>query len=165
MQNISAKMVAVMKECAHVLKNGTNNFHGYKYATSSDVLEKVNAALVQNGISSMAMPELINCIDVTNTKGNKEHLATVKITITLTDSTSGESVTIVGLGSGQDAGDKAVMKAQDSAKADMVSHSACIASKSGRRQHKNVLESIQMYSIYQQLPKLIFNIICVIKGQ
>lgn len=29
MQNISAKMVAVMKECAHVLKNGTNNFHGY----------------------------------------------------------------------------------------------------------------------------------------
>lgn len=115
MQNISAKMVAVMKECAHVLKNGTNNFHGYKYATSSDVLEKVNAALVQNGISSMAMPELINCIDVTNTKGNKEHLATVKITITLTDSTSGESVTIVGLGSGQDAGDKAVMKAQTAA--------------------------------------------------
>ena len=54
MQNISAQMVAVMKECAHVLKNGTNNFHGYKYATSSDVLEKVNAALVQNGISSMA---------------------------------------------------------------------------------------------------------------
>lgn len=115
MQNISAKMVEVMKECAHVLKNGTNNFHGYKYATSADVLEKVNAALVKNGISSMAIPELVSSIDVTNNKGNKEHLATVKITIILTDSTSGETVTIVGLGSGQDAGDKAVMKAQTAA--------------------------------------------------
>lgn len=115
MQNISAKMVEVMKECAHVLKNGTNNFHGYKYATSADVLEKVNTALVKNGISSMAVPELVNCVDVTNSKGNKEHLATVKITIILTDSTSGETVTIVGLGSGQDAGDKAVMKAQTAA--------------------------------------------------
>lgn len=115
MQNISAKMVAVMKECAHVLKNGTNSFHGYKYATSADVLEKVNTALVKNGISSMAMPELLSCADVTNSKGNKEHLATVKITIMLTDSTSGESVTLVGLGSGQDAGDKAVMKAQTAA--------------------------------------------------
>lgn len=115
MQNIATKMIAVMKECSHVLKNGTNSFHSYKYATCSDVLEKVNAAFVKYGISTMAVPELIRIEKVTTSKGNEENLATVKITIMLTDSESGETMSITGLGSGQDNGDKAVMKAQTAA--------------------------------------------------
>jgi len=34
-----------MKECSHVAKNGTNDYHKYKYVTAADVLEKVNSAL------------------------------------------------------------------------------------------------------------------------
>jgi len=112
MQKLAKKFIEVMTECSHIAKNGTNTFHGYKYATSADVLEKVNASLTKHGIASVAVPELISLQDVTTAKGNIEHLATVKMTVTLVDMESGETFALVGLGSGQDSGDKAVMKAQ-----------------------------------------------------
>jgi formylmethanofuran dehydrogenase subunit E len=115
MQKLAAKFIEVMKECSHIAKNGENGFHGYKYVTSANVLEKVNAALVKQGIASVAIPELLNMLDVTTAKGNLEHLATVKMDITLVDKESGEVLNITGLGSGQDSGDKAVMKAQTAA--------------------------------------------------
>lgn len=115
MTKLSKKLVEVMKDCRHIAKNGTNNFHGYKYATSADVLEKVNAALTKYGISTIVTPNLLQFQDVTTAKGNIEHLAIVEITATLTDSESGETMTFKGLGSGQDAGDKSVMKAQTAA--------------------------------------------------
>ena len=109
---IAAKLVKVMSECGYVAKNGSNEFHRYKYATAADVLEKVNAALVKHGIAAAAKPELVDLRDVINQKGNTEHLATVRTIVVLTDEESGEAVEFIGLGSGQDIGDKAVMKAQ-----------------------------------------------------
>lgn len=115
MKAITAKLVDVMNDCGYVQKLGKNDFHKYKYATAADVLEKVNAALVKNKLVSYAVPELLSFIDVTNQKGNIEHLATVKMTVTIIDSESGESLQVIGLGSGQDSGDKAIMKAQTAA--------------------------------------------------
>ncbi|MEN6383832.1 MAG: ERF family protein [Phycisphaerales bacterium] len=112
MKNIAGKLIRVMEECSAVPKNGTNDFHHYKYATSADVLEKVNASLVKHNLASIVVPEIISNCDVVTNKGNTEHLVTVKVSITLIDGDSGESLTLVGLGSGQDAGDKAVMKAE-----------------------------------------------------
>ena len=112
MKNISAKLVKIMAECAYVPKNGVNSFHGYKFATASDVLEKVNAALVKHNVCSVVNSELIDMVDTTNKSGNIEHLATVKTTVTLIDCDSGESLICVALGSGADLGDKSVMKAQ-----------------------------------------------------
>lgn len=115
MKSIAGKLVKIMDECSLVKKNGTNDFHNYKYATSADVLEKVNAALVKQRLASIVLPEIVNSSDVVTAKGNTEHLVTVKVVITLYDSDSGESVTLSGIGSGQDGGDKAVMKAQTAA--------------------------------------------------
>jgi len=115
MNNISSKMVAVMKECNHVIKKGTNEHYDYNYATCADVLAKVNAAFVKYGISTLAMPELISMEKVTTLKGHQENLATVKVSVLIIDTESGETITIAGLGSGQDSGDKAVMKAQTAA--------------------------------------------------
>ena len=115
MTKLSKKMVEVMKDCRYIAKNGTNSFHGYKYATSADVLEKVNASLTKNGIVSIATPSLLQMQDVTTAKGNIEHLAAVAISVDLIDCESGEKLTLKGLGSGQDAGDKALMKAQTAA--------------------------------------------------
>lgn len=112
MQKLAKKFVEVMRDCSHVAKNGSNDFHKYKYATASDVLEKVNASLTKHGIASVVTPALLSVQEVTTAKGNTERLATVEVTVTLIDSESGESFAIKGLGSGQDAGDKALAKAQ-----------------------------------------------------
>ena len=112
MQKIAKKFVEVMRECSHVAKNGTNSFYQYKYATATDVLEKVNASLTKHGLASVVTPNLLSVQEVTTAKGNVEQLATVEVTVTLIDSESGESLTLKGLGSGQDAGDKSIAKAQ-----------------------------------------------------
>ncbi len=125
--NIAKKLLAVMADCAYVAKNGLNSFHKYKYATAEDVLQKVNESLTKNKIACVAVPELVEFTDVTNLKGNTEHLATVKVEIILIDSDSGEEVRIYGIGSGQDAGDKAIMKAQTAAIKYAYMLSFCIA--------------------------------------
>ena len=112
MQKIAKKFVAVMQECAYVVKTGTNDFHRYKYATATDVLEKVNSSLTKHGIASVVTPTLLSVQEVTTAKGNTERLVTVEVTVMLVDSESGETFSIKGLGSGQDAGDKSIAKAQ-----------------------------------------------------
>ena len=111
MKQIAKKLVQVMADCAYIQKSGMNDFHRYKYATAADVLEKVNASLVKHGLAVTAQAELIDLREVVTLKGNTERLATVKTTLTLIDSESGESVSCSGIGSGQDPGDKAAMKA------------------------------------------------------
>ena len=112
MQKIAKKFVEVMKDCSHVAKNGTNDFHRYKYATAADVLEKVNASLTKHGLASVVATNLLGSKEVTTAKGNVEQLVTVEVSVTLIDAESGESLTLKGLGSGQDPSDKAVAKAQ-----------------------------------------------------
>lgn len=124
---IAKKLVAVMNECSRVTKNGVNTFHNYKYATAEDVLQKVNEALTRNKLATVVHPNIASFSDVTNLKGNTEHLATVIVKVSIIDSESGESVDLYGIGSGQDAGDKAVMKAQTAAIKYAYMMSLCIA--------------------------------------
>lgn len=124
---IAKKLVAVMNECSHVAKNGINSFHNYKYATAEDVLQKVNESLTKNKLASIVCPTLESMVDVTNLKGNTEHLATVSVQGHIIDSDSGENVDLFGIGYGQDAGDKAVMKAQTAAIKYAFMLSLCIA--------------------------------------
>jgi hypothetical protein len=112
MQKIAQKMVNVMKKCGYVQKNGVNTFHKYNYATASDVLEKVHEAMVEEGLMTISIPEIADFRDVQTSSGKTERLVTVKTTVKIIDSESGETIETVGLGSGQDAGDKAVMKAE-----------------------------------------------------
>ena len=91
MQKIAKKFVEVMRDCSHVAKNGTNDFHKYKYATATDVLEKVNASLTKHGIASVVTLSILSMQEITTAKGNTERLATVEVTVTLIDSESGES--------------------------------------------------------------------------
>lgn len=110
--SLAKKMVLVMRECGYIQKDQRNDFHKYKYASAAAVLEKVNDALVKHGVSSYCRPEILSSEIVANAKGAQEKFITVKNTIVLVDGESGESMEISGIGSGQDAGDKAIAKAQ-----------------------------------------------------
>lgn len=114
-QSIASKLVSIMQECSHIGKTGQNDYHGYRYATCADVLDMVNTALAKHQICTIATPDILQMTEITNSKGGKDQLATVKVDILLIDSETGETVTISGIGSGQDPGDKAVMKAQTAA--------------------------------------------------
>lgn len=126
-KNIARKLVAVMRECSHVAKNGINDYHKYKYATAEDVLQKVNVALGKHNIASVVVPTIESVCEVLNRNDKKERLATVSVQIRLIDSDSGEMVDLYGIGSGQDAGDKAIMKAQTAAIKYAYMLSLCIA--------------------------------------
>ena len=69
MQKIASKLIQVMAECSQIPKNGVNDFHHYKYATSADVLEKVNSALVKHKLASVVTPEVLQASEVLNSKG------------------------------------------------------------------------------------------------
>ena len=125
--SIAKKLVSVMTECSFVPKNGTNTFHNYKYATAEDILSSVNKSLAKHGVACIVIPTLESNIDVLNKSGNVEHLATVSVHIQLIDSETGEYVEFFGMGSGQDAADKAVMKAQTAAIKYAFMLSLCIA--------------------------------------
>lgn len=56
MKTIASKLVKIMNECNYIKKSGTNDFHKYKYATSAEVLEKINTALVKQNICSIVIP-------------------------------------------------------------------------------------------------------------
>lgn len=107
MKAIAAKLIKIMKDCAYVQKTGYNEFHKYKYAKAADVLEKANESMVENGVCSFVFPEIISLPDA--------KVTTVRVTVNLFDVESGETMQLVGIGSGADTGDKAVMKAQTAA--------------------------------------------------
>lgn len=126
-QNLRIKLANVMKDCHYIQKIGKNNFHGYNYVTSADVLDKVNTALLNNGIITTVTPTLIDFREVTTAKGNVDKHATISVIISMIDIESGESVQISGIGSGQDSGDKAIMKAETAAIKYAYMLSFCIA--------------------------------------
>lgn len=109
---LAKKLLAVMSECGHVSKDGRNNYQNYAYVTAARVNDLVNAALTKNGIVTATNFELLELREVSTKEGKAERLATVKAEITLHDVDSEETMTISGIGSGQDVGDKGVAKAQ-----------------------------------------------------
>lgn len=47
---IMTALHAVMEACGYVQKNGHNKFHGYKYASEADLLDKLRPAMVKHGL-------------------------------------------------------------------------------------------------------------------
>jgi|GEM_PF-2214004 len=105
------KLADVMKEVKHIEKRGYNKFHNYSYATDSDVSEAVRDVLAEKHI--IMLPDVVehSIREHKSAKGKTEYIATVKVKFTFIDGETGESLSIHGLGEGQDSGDKAVYKA------------------------------------------------------
>lgn len=121
------KLSLAMKSCSYIEKTGENTFHGYSYVTSSDVLERVNDALTSVGLITAVTPTLLDLREVQTAKGNIDKHATISVTISIIDIETGESIQISGIGSGQDSGDKAIMKAETAAIKYAYMLSFCIA--------------------------------------
>lgn len=56
-------MNAVMDEVDYVQKKGENDFHGYKYATEADVLERLRPAMVKHGLILIPSVQQVSAVD------------------------------------------------------------------------------------------------------
>jgi len=112
-QTLVQKLADVMAEVGYVQKDATNEFHKYRYASAAAVLSKVNAALSSRGIAVSSMAELVAHDRIQGDKDKHKTIAVVKLTLIFNDGT--DTLQIEGLGSGEDSGDKAVMKADTAA--------------------------------------------------
>jgi hypothetical protein len=112
MKNIASKLVYIMNDCGYIQKDADNKEQRYKYVSAAAVLEKVNAALVASRVVSIPEYTIVSEKEKATSRGGIWQLVTVQCKLMLIDADSGESVTIVSLGTGTDPGDKAVAKAQ-----------------------------------------------------
>lgn len=113
---LGIKLAAVMEACRFMPKDGRNDFQKYDYTTAASMFAKINEALTAQKLYTEVRSELIESRDVTTSKGNLEKFVIMKVTVTVHDADDPKAfVTFEGYGSGQDAGDKAIMKSNTAA--------------------------------------------------
>ena len=113
--NLAGKMVLAMKEIDAVLKNGKNEFQGYKYVRAADVANEVRKAMIAHGIAFT-----YDVVDVQHWEAAREGKATnyfcqLTVNATFTDTESGEQLSGKVVGWGTDTQDKAPYKAMTGA--------------------------------------------------
>lgn len=106
------KLIEVYKKIDHIEKKGNNARQGYRFVRSADVLRAIRNAFAELGIYAQTNVDLLSTYDIKTNSGGNMHAATVKVTITLHDLDSSETLIISGIGDGADSGDKGVYKAQ-----------------------------------------------------
>lgn len=60
---IAAALHAVMSKVTYVQKQGENKFHGYRYASEADLLEKLRPAMVEEGLMLIPSIDSVSEID------------------------------------------------------------------------------------------------------
>ena len=59
-RSIARKLAIAAKACGYVQKDGTNNFHRYKFASAANILGHVNDALCEAGLAVVdTLPEIV----------------------------------------------------------------------------------------------------------
>lgn len=113
---LPGKLVKLMSALSNVPKDKFNQGEGYKYLSSDALLDRINPACVKLGLATVIDTELLDWREKTTKSGMVWQIVSVKVTVTIIDSDSGEMLQTQGIGGGQDAGDKAFSKAQTQAR-------------------------------------------------
>lgn len=110
--NLAAKMVKIMAACSKVEKAGVNDFHHYNYVKAEDVMAALNSACVDNQVACIPRFSIIGESEKTQRSGQVAKMVTVSVDVYLVDAETGAAMVAHALGTGEDAGDKSVAKAQ-----------------------------------------------------
>lgn len=112
---LTAAVCAVMLEVGIVEKGGTNDFHGYKYASEFDLSVALQPAMARNGLCMVPVAmALVRSEGPKTRSGKPQYITEGPVTYELRH-TSGESVRIVAWGCGIDGEDKGAYKAMTGA--------------------------------------------------
>jgi hypothetical protein len=104
------KKLALQSKVGYIQRDKQNPHFKYKYVSAEAVLKAVNPAMLEARMSSMPTFRIVPV------PGGRADVVTVECVLHLTDEETGYGeIASVAFGSGQDTGDKAVMKAQTAA--------------------------------------------------
>jgi hypothetical protein len=105
------KLSEIGKEVSTIAKSGHNEKQNYDYAKEADFKRECRKPFFDRGL--VLTPEILsrNNYDVTTGSGTVMHYSDVIVKYTVSDSETGESLAGTSVGSGFDAGDKAIYKA------------------------------------------------------
>jgi hypothetical protein len=106
---LAEKLVAASKAIGKVAKDGNNTFQHYTFQSEAAIKSAVKSAIESVGVQIIPNYEVINQYDRTSNKGGINHYVDVLGTFDITDGK--EHLTGTMPGSGQDSGEKAMMKA------------------------------------------------------
>jgi hypothetical protein len=111
-KSLISKLALIYGEVGNLTKTGTNEVQRYKYAEAAEVANLVRPLFSKHGLT--LTPTDITVVDAheesRDGKASMKYL-TLVYHWTISDSTSGETLPIVSVGSGFDSGDKAAYKA------------------------------------------------------
>lgn len=115
-ERFDADLAAVAREASYVVKQGKNDFHGYKYARAEDVFRKVNEGLSTRGISISSSVELLHYgTRETGPEKNRKSTQYAVVRTALKLTRGDHSAIVCGVGEGADSGDKSIAKATTAA--------------------------------------------------
>jgi hypothetical protein len=109
---LKEKLSRVAAHCATIQKDAFNEHQKYSYVSARAVFVRVNEALIDNRLISIPIFKIAESKDRVNASGKNEQLITVECRLQIADLDSDDFIQVTAFGSGQDWGDKAVMKAQ-----------------------------------------------------
>ena len=110
------KLSKVMAEIERIPKNGTNEFHKYKYVTESDMVDALRGKLAEAGIMIIPSVEKTTThLGAIQTRNGAQSLIDIEMTFTIYDSESDQQIVAKWSGQGSDSGDKGVYKAMTGA--------------------------------------------------
>lgn len=113
-KQLAAKLAAIMGELHRVPKNGTNEFHHYRYVTESDLADALRAQLAAHKV--VILPSVLSWDRETiPTSRGQQYLVNVWMSFSVIDAESGEIWVSVVPGHASDSLDKAIYKAMTGA--------------------------------------------------
>ena len=109
------KLAEITQEVKRIPKTGWNDYHNYAYATESDIKQVIREELSKRNLVLFSDIVSHDEKEVTTAKGKTEYKTTIEVIYTIEDGDTGETRMFKGVGTGQDAGDKGIYKAQTGA--------------------------------------------------
>ena len=108
-KNLVTKLCEVVAATERVPKNGWNDFHKYKFAMESDIVESIRGELSKRNV--FIFPSITHHNRVTKEGEKGGYLTDIDVLWTFVDGDSGEERVISVPGCGEDKGDKGLYKA------------------------------------------------------
>jgi hypothetical protein len=110
-QTLAQKLCEVMLEVEGLHKDGTNEFHRYKFASAENVFGALRGPLASRGVLLLPAITAVRERDFKTLRGKDSTLTTIDLLMTFRDAATGEEIICSWAGAGDDPADKGLYKA------------------------------------------------------